>query len=97
MAEGLTISSTSALSNMSAIVIANAIANVEPAGPTASLVTRYNVGHGIPQTAASSGDLSRRIRGPRRLGRSQIPGQTGIPPRPNQASDGRAKSIERGP
>lgn len=49
MAEGLTISSTSNLSDMSAIVIADAIANVEPAGPSASLVTRYTIGQGQKQ------------------------------------------------
>jgi len=49
MTEGLTLSSTSSLSDMSAIVIADAIANVEPSGPTASLVTRYEIGKGQKQ------------------------------------------------
>ena len=49
MAEGLTLSSSSSLSDMSAIVIADAIANVEPAGPTSGLVTRYDVQQGQKQ------------------------------------------------
>lgn len=49
MAEGLTLSSTSSLSSMSAIVIADAIANVEPSGPTASLFTRYTIAQGTYQ------------------------------------------------
>jgi len=46
MAEGLTISSSSSLSDMSAIAIASAIANIEPAGPSAQLVTRYDLEKG---------------------------------------------------
>ena len=49
MAEGLTLSGSSNLSDMSAIVIADAIANVEPAGPTSGLVTRYDVKQGQKQ------------------------------------------------
>lgn len=49
MAEGLTLSSTSSLSDMSAIVIADAIANIEPAGPTAGLVSRYPIAQGVKQ------------------------------------------------
>ena len=49
MAEGLSLSGTSSLSSMSAIVIADAIANVEPAGPTASLVSRFDVKQGEKQ------------------------------------------------
>lgn len=46
---GLTLSDTSNLSDMSAIVIASAIANVEPAGPAASLVHRVEIGKGQKQ------------------------------------------------
>ena len=49
MAEGLTLSSSSSLSSMAATVIADAIANVEPAGPTASLVSRYDLAQGQTQ------------------------------------------------
>jgi hypothetical protein len=49
MAEGLTISSSSSLSDMSAIAIASAIANVEPAGPSAQLVSRYDLEKGQKQ------------------------------------------------
>ena len=49
MAEGLTLSSSSSLSSMAATVIADAIANVEPAGPTASLVSRYDLAKGEKQ------------------------------------------------
>ena len=49
MAEGLTLSSSSNLSSMAATVIADAIANVEPAGPTASLVSRYDLAKGEKQ------------------------------------------------
>lgn len=49
MAEGLTLSSTSSLSDMSAIVIADAIANMEPAAPTASLVDRHTIAQGQKQ------------------------------------------------
>jgi len=49
MAEGLTLSSTSSLSDMSLTVVADAIANVEPAGPTAGLVTRYDLAQGQTQ------------------------------------------------
>ena len=46
MATGLNISSTSSLSDMSAIAIASAIANVEPAGASSQLVARYDLGKG---------------------------------------------------
>tara|TARA_Y100000310_G_scaffold74627_1_gene70862 strand:- start:1245 stop:2150 length:906 start_codon:yes stop_codon:yes gene_type:complete len=49
MAEGLTLSSSSSLSSMSLTVVADAIANVEPAGPTAGLVTRYDLAQGQTQ------------------------------------------------
>ena len=49
MASGLTLSSSSSLSDMSNIVIASAISNIEPAGPTNQLVSRY----AIPQGAKS--------------------------------------------
>ena len=49
MAEGLTLSGSSNLSSMAATVIADAIANVEPAGPTASLVSRYDLAKGEKQ------------------------------------------------
>ena len=42
MASGLSLSSSSSLSDMSNIVIASAIANIEPAGPTNQLVARYD-------------------------------------------------------
>jgi len=49
MAEGLTLSSSSSLSSMSLTVVTDAIANVEPAGPTAGLVTRYDLAKGQTQ------------------------------------------------
>jgi len=49
MAEGLTLSSSSSLSSMSLTVVTDAIANVEPAGPTAGLVTRYDLAQGQTQ------------------------------------------------
>ena len=49
MATGLTLSSSSSLSDMSKIIIANAIANIEPAGPTNQLVARYDIPKGAKQ------------------------------------------------
>ena len=49
MATGLTLSSSSSLSDMSKIVIANAIAHIEPAGPTNQLVARYDIPQGAKQ------------------------------------------------
>ena len=49
MATGLTLSDSSSLEDMSAIMIANAIANIEPAGPTNQLVTRYDIPKGVKQ------------------------------------------------
>ena len=49
MATGLTLSSSSALSSMSKIIIASAIANIEPAGPTNQLVSRYDIPKGAKQ------------------------------------------------
>ena len=49
MATGLTLSSSSSLSDQSSIVIAAAIANVEPAGPTNQLVSRYDIPQGSKQ------------------------------------------------
>ena len=49
MASGLTLSSSSSLSDMSKIVIANAISNIEPAGPTNQLVSRYDIPQGAKQ------------------------------------------------
>ena len=49
MATGLTLSATSSLEDMSAIVIADAIANIEPAGPTNQLVTKYPIQQGAKQ------------------------------------------------
>ena len=49
MATGLTLSSSSSLSDMSKIIIANAIANIEPAGPTNQLVSRYDIPKGAKQ------------------------------------------------
>ena len=46
MATGLTLSSSSSLSDMSKIIIASAIANIEPAGPTNQLVSRYDIPKG---------------------------------------------------
>ena len=49
MATGLTLSSSSSLSDMSKIIIATAIANIEPAGPTNQLVARYDIPKGAKQ------------------------------------------------
>ena len=49
MATGLTLSSSSSLSDMSKIIIASAIANIEPAGPTNQLVSRYDIPQGAKQ------------------------------------------------
>jgi hypothetical protein len=49
MATGLTLSSSSSLSDQSSIVIAAAIANIEPAGPTNQLVSRYDIPQGSKQ------------------------------------------------
>ena len=49
MASGLTLSSSSSLSDMSNIVIASAISNIEPAGPTNQLVSRYDIPQGAKQ------------------------------------------------
>ena len=49
MATGLTLSSSSSLSDMSKIIIASAIANIEPAGPTNQLVARYDIPKGAKQ------------------------------------------------
>lgn len=49
MASGLSLSNSSSLSDMSKIVIANAIANIEPAGPTNQLVARYDIPKGAKQ------------------------------------------------
>ena len=49
MATGLTLSDPSSLEDMSAIVIADAIANIEPAGPTNQLVTKYPIRQGAKQ------------------------------------------------
>jgi hypothetical protein len=49
MATGLTLSSSSSLSDMSKIIIASAIANIEPAGPTNQLVSRYDIPKGAKQ------------------------------------------------
>ena len=49
MASGLSLSSSSSLSDMSRIVIASAIANIEPAGPTNQLVSRYDIPKGAKQ------------------------------------------------
>ena len=49
MASGLSLSSSSSLSDMSNIVIASAIANIEPAGPTNQLVARYDIPKGAKQ------------------------------------------------
>jgi len=49
MATGLTLSSSSSLSDMSNIVIASAISNIEPAGPTNQLVSRYDIPQGAKQ------------------------------------------------
>ena len=49
MATGLTLSSSSSLSDMSKIIIASAIANIETAGPTNQLVSRYDIPKGAKQ------------------------------------------------
>ena len=49
MATGLTLSSSSSLSDMSKIIIATAISNIEPAGPTNQLVARYDIPKGAKQ------------------------------------------------
>ena len=49
MATGLTLSSSSSLSDISNIVIASAISNIEPAGPTNQLVSRYDIPQGAKQ------------------------------------------------
>lgn len=49
MAEGLTLSDSSSLSSMTATVIADAIANIEPAGPSAALVSRFDLKKGQTQ------------------------------------------------
>ena len=49
MATGLTLSSSSSLSDISNIVIALAISNIEPAGPTNQLVSRYDIPQGAKQ------------------------------------------------
>jgi hypothetical protein len=49
MATGLTLSSSSSLSDQSSIVIAAAISNIEPAGPTNQLVSRYDIPQGAKQ------------------------------------------------
>ena len=49
MATGVTLSDPSSLEDMSAIVIADAIANIEPAGPTNQLVTKYPIRQGAKQ------------------------------------------------
>jgi len=49
MATGLTLSSSSSLSDMAKIIIASAIANIEPAGPTNQLVSRYDIPKGAKQ------------------------------------------------
>lgn len=49
MTVGLTLSDTSSLEDMSAIVIASAIANVEPAGPAAALVHQVPIPQGAKQ------------------------------------------------
>lgn len=49
MTVGLNLSDTSSLEDMSAIVIASAVANVEPAGPVAALVHQVPIGQGEKQ------------------------------------------------
>lgn len=49
MPEGLTLSGSSSLSSMSLTVVTDAIANVEPAAPTAGLVSRYDLAKGQTQ------------------------------------------------
>ncbi len=55
MATGLTLSSSSSLSDQSSIVIAAAISNIEPAGPTNQLVSRYDIPQGSKQVNILSG------------------------------------------
>tara|TARA_R100000234_G_scaffold20088_1_gene11275 strand:- start:205 stop:1125 length:921 start_codon:yes stop_codon:yes gene_type:complete len=49
MATGLSLRNSGNLENMSKIIISNAIANVEPAGPTNQLVARYDIPAGSKQ------------------------------------------------
>lgn len=49
MATGLSLRESGNLENMSKIIISNAIANVEPAGPTNQLVARYDIPAGSKQ------------------------------------------------
>jgi hypothetical protein len=49
MATGLTLSSSSNLSSVSSTVIASAISQIEPAGPTNQLVSRYDIPQGAKQ------------------------------------------------
>ena len=49
MATGLSLKDSGSLENMSKIIIANAIANVEPAGPANQLVSRYDIPSGSKQ------------------------------------------------
>lgn len=46
MGTGLSLRNTGSLESMSKIIIANAIANVEPAGPANQLVARYDIPSG---------------------------------------------------
>ena len=49
MATGLSLSASSSLEDMSKIIVAEAIDNVEPSAPMASLVTRYDIKSGEKQ------------------------------------------------
>ncbi len=49
MATGLSLKDSGSLEDMSKIIIASAIANVEPAGPTNQLVARYDIPSGSKQ------------------------------------------------
>ena len=49
MATGLSLSDSSSLEDMSKIIVAEAIDNVEPSAPMASLVTRYDIESGAKQ------------------------------------------------
>ena len=49
MATGLSLRNSGNLENMSKIIVSNAIANVEPAGPTNQLVARYDIPAGSKQ------------------------------------------------
>ena len=49
MATGLSLSDSSSLENMSKIIVAEAIANVEPSAPMADLVSRYDIPSGSKQ------------------------------------------------